>query len=111
MIDPCVWWQTFAFNQSLFAIASRVLTIPPSTAASERNWSVFSNTHTKTRNRLTKDRVNKLVTVRANLRLNDSVIYEKSSSDASETEEEYRITAPEPFEFAAFENFWSSDEN
>ena len=46
-----------------------ILQIPPTSAASERNWSLFGNTHTKVCNRLTNDRVEKLVAIRSNLKL------------------------------------------
>ena len=54
---------------ALSPVTSIILQIPPTSAASERNWSLFGNTHTKARNRLTKTRVEKLVAIQANLRL------------------------------------------
>ncbi|KAK3884879.1 hypothetical protein Pcinc_010853 [Petrolisthes cinctipes] len=44
--------------------------ISPTSTSSERNWSlIFGNTHTKLCNRLTNDRVEKLVAVRSKLKL------------------------------------------
>ena len=56
-------------SEAISPIASVILQIPPTSAASERNWSLFGNTHTKVRNRLTNDRVEKLVAIRSNLKL------------------------------------------
>ena len=54
---------------SLFPVASIILQIPPTSAASARNWSLFGNTHTKARNRLTNTRVEKMLAIRENLKL------------------------------------------
>lgn len=51
-------------SEALAPEASIILQIPPSSAASESNWSLFGNTHTKVRNRLTNVRVEKLVAIR-----------------------------------------------
>jgi len=50
-------------------LAVRILAIPTSSAASERNWSTFSYIHDKKRNRLTDDRVLKLVYIYSNYKL------------------------------------------
>lgn len=49
--DPNIWW----------AIASKLMSIPASSAAAERNWSHFGFIHNLKRNRLTNERVFKLV--------------------------------------------------
>lgn len=67
LLSPAVWWKGFFKNQSLCSVALRLFNIPPSSAACERIFSVFSNTHTLTRNRLDNERVSKLVSVRSNL--------------------------------------------
>ncbi|KAH9360758.1 hypothetical protein HPB48_020237 [Haemaphysalis longicornis] len=61
------WWEGLCFNEPLNPIAGQILQIPPSSAACERNWSEFGNVHTKLRNRLSGDRVQKLVYVHSNL--------------------------------------------
>ncbi|KAL7389821.1 hypothetical protein ABVT39_010283 [Epinephelus coioides] len=68
--------------------ASIILQIPPSSAASECNWSLFGNTHTKVCNRLTNVRVEKLVGIRANLRLFEPYTEPSSTRLESDTEEE-----------------------
>ena len=70
-VDPIVWWYG-NFNDSaseLTQMAKRILSIPTSSAASERNWSAFAYIHDKKRNRLTPDRVLKLVYIYSNYKL------------------------------------------
>jgi hypothetical protein len=67
-ISSATWWKGLCGSEALSPVASSILQIPPTSAASERNWSMFWNTHTKARNRLTNTRVEKLVAFLANLR-------------------------------------------
>lgn len=69
--NPVVWWQGLCLNQPLQPVASRLLQLIPSSAGSERNWSSFEHIHSKKRNRLTNERVEKLVAIRSNLYLSD----------------------------------------
>src|SRR2546423_9720424 len=50
-------------------MAKRILSIPTSSAASERNWLAFTYIHDKKHNRLTPDRVLKLVYIYSNYKL------------------------------------------
>ncbi|XP_052452890.1 uncharacterized protein LOC128013739 [Carassius gibelio] len=68
-ISASTWWKGLCGFEALAPVASIILQIPPTSAASERKWSRFGNAHTKVRNRLTNAREEKLVAVRANLRL------------------------------------------
>ncbi len=83
-IDPIIWWKAnFALlAPQLTQLALLILTIPCSSAASERNWSAFSYIHDKKRNRLTAARVLKLVYIYSNYKLRrprqDSVEIEAS---------------------------------
>lgn len=87
LIEPRIWWQTFAPSQDVAPIAARLLSVPPSSASSERNWSLFSNTHTLRRNRLQKQRIEKLVFIKSNLCLSETQIsgYESTSESEPET--------------------------
>ena len=49
-ISSATWWKGL---ETPSPVASIILQIPPTSAASEHNWSLFANTHTKARNRLT----------------------------------------------------------
>ncbi|XP_072564792.1 uncharacterized protein [Paramormyrops kingsleyae] len=87
-ISAATWWKGLCESEALGPVASILLQIPPSSAASERNWSLFGNTHTKVRNRLTNVRVEKLVGIRANLRLFEPDTEPSSTRLESDTEEE-----------------------
>jgi hypothetical protein len=67
VIPANVWWKGFCAGKSLALVASRVLNLPASSAASERNWSTFKHIQSSKRNRLTDKRSNKLVNVKFNL--------------------------------------------
>ena len=91
---PVAWWNA-NFKEDypeLTKLASRVLSMPASSASSERNWSAFKFIHSPSRNRLTNPRVQKLVSVYWNLRLledvKDSGIYFDTDDleDASDIE-------------------------
>ncbi|CAG4982713.1 unnamed protein product [Colias eurytheme] len=68
-LEPRIWWKTFASNSAIAKIAQKILSVPPSSAASKRNWSLFSRTHTKLRNRLHNSGTVKLISIRSNLNL------------------------------------------
>jgi hypothetical protein len=70
-VDPITWWiANFAESApELTEVAQRVLTIPTSSAASERNWSAFAHIHDKKRNRLSNQKVLKLVYIYSNYKL------------------------------------------
>lgn len=70
---PAIWWQGIASNEPLCPIASRLLSVPCSSAACERNWSSFGLIHTKLRNKLLSGRVEKLVAIRSNLNISQRV--------------------------------------
>jgi hypothetical protein len=70
-VDPITWWvANFAESApELTQVAQRILTIPTSSAASERNWSAFAHIHDKKRNRLSNQTVFKLVYIYSNYKL------------------------------------------
>jgi hypothetical protein len=55
------------------------LSINPTTGAAERNWSIHGYIHSKARNRLANEKVQKLVYLFQNLRVRDKIL----TSDAS----------------------------
>lgn len=73
-VTPLVWWRGFFKSQCLSSVALCLFTIPPSSAACERIFSAFSLTHTRTRNRLSNERVSKLVSIRSNLILQSKTL-------------------------------------
>lgn len=85
--DPITWWLSLEKDVPFLSqIAIKLMTIPASSAASERNWSDFGYIHNIRRNRLTNENVFKLVSIYSNLRL--SSLYEKSLKNFFECEME-----------------------
>jgi hypothetical protein len=69
--DPINWWNGLRKEVPILGnLAIKLMSIPASTAASERNWSNFGFIQNIKRNRLTNERTFKLVSIYANLRLN-----------------------------------------
>ncbi|KAH7290338.1 hypothetical protein KP509_30G043200 [Ceratopteris richardii] len=74
MVKPLFWWQNFGFSFStLSTYAIRVLSQDCSSGACERNWSAFSLVHTKVRNRLSPEQMEKLIYCRTNLRMLENI--------------------------------------
>ncbi|CAG8628838.1 2135_t:CDS:2 [Dentiscutata erythropus] len=61
--------QEIILNEYAEYIALRILSIPPTSAACERNWSTFGFIHNKLRNRLNDPKVEKCVYIQWNLRI------------------------------------------
>ena len=70
MKTPVGWWEYYGSEApELQAIALVVLSQVCDVGAAERNWKVFSWIHDRRRNRLSKDRAEKLVRLHYNLRI------------------------------------------
>ncbi|XP_071579235.1 uncharacterized protein [Temnothorax nylanderi] len=78
-VSPATWWGGFCSDQNLYSIAMRLFNVPPSSAACERNWSTHGFVHSKIRNRLTNERVQKQVAIKSNLRFTANALPEKPS--------------------------------
>jgi hypothetical protein len=64
---PHMYWNNlmlFKSTSALAQIAVRILSIPASSAAVERSFSIQGNLHTKSRNRLSEDNVDKLMRIK-----------------------------------------------
>ena len=72
-----MWWQSWP-NSALQQLAIKILSIPTSSAAAERNFSTFGFIHNKVRNRLQNERVKKLVYIHGNLQLCKGGLNKKS---------------------------------
>ena len=67
--DPIDWWNGLQKEVPILGnLAVKFMSIPASTAASERNWSNFGFIQNIKRNRLTNERTFKLISIYANLR-------------------------------------------
>ena len=70
MKDGVKWWELFGGETpNLSKLAIRVLSQGTCASPCERNWSTFSLIHTKRRNRLSHDHIEKLVYLHTNHRL------------------------------------------
>lgn len=67
MFSPLDWWSFSTAYPAVKSIAMHVLSIPTSSAASERSWSIHSFIQSQRRNRLSSERLDKLVFVYSNL--------------------------------------------
>jgi len=65
-LNPFTWWKGICGSSYLNKIAVAILSLPPSSAATERSFSTFSLIHTKKRNRLTNERAAKLLYIHQN---------------------------------------------
>ncbi|XP_071909561.1 uncharacterized protein [Coffea arabica] len=76
------WWKLYGCDApNLQKLAIRILSQTASSSGCERNWSVFERIHTKKRNRLEHQRLNDLVYVHYNLRLQHRFDHRKRSYD------------------------------
>ncbi|KAI3792267.1 hypothetical protein L2E82_06142 [Cichorium intybus] len=96
---PDEWWRLHGgAAPALQKFAIRILSQTASSSGCERNWSVFERIHTKRRNRLEHQRLNDLVYVHYNLRLQNRLKDNKRSYD--------------PVDYESIDNidFWVVDE-
>ncbi|CAO2038512.1 unnamed protein product, partial [Urochloa humidicola] len=69
--SPANWWGSYGTQvPTLQRMAIRILSLTSSSSGCERNWSCFEDIHTKKRNKLTCERLNQLVFVQYNNRMN-----------------------------------------
>lgn len=68
-VSASTWWNGLCPSTHLSKVATRILLLPATSAACERTFSTYGNTHTAKRNRLTNERAGKLVYIRHNLKL------------------------------------------
>ena len=81
---PWIWWKGILGSTQLSKVAERLLSLPATTAATERSFSTHDMIHTKARNKLTTERASKLVYVRHNLKiLNAADINELNDKEES----------------------------
>lgn len=69
---PSAWWKGLCGEQPIAPLACLLLQLPCSGAAAERNWSQQGSVHTDERNRFLPEKVEKIVSVKADLNQNIS---------------------------------------
>lgn len=81
-MKPSLWWKGFYQGTSLGFIATRILSAPATSAATERSFSTFGWIHDKKRNRLTAERAGKITYLSYNWKLlNRNNTEQKSTFD------------------------------
>lgn len=68
-VSASTWWKGICIGSKLAKIAITVLSMPATTAATERSFSTYGIVHTARRNRLTTERSGKLAFLAHNLKL------------------------------------------
>lgn len=97
--DPADWWHEMECSTTLRELAVWALSVTPTTGAAERNWSAHNYIHSKARNRLTNERVKKLVYLFQNLRVRDQIETSTPSYfDEDEVEVGLEFSEKEPTE-------------
>jgi len=82
-MDAMTWWNGICSNTKLSTVASAILSLPASSAATERSFSVYSHIHNKKRNRLTNTNASKLLFIQANMNNIDFLSPDKSNNKIS----------------------------
>ncbi|GES85119.1 uncharacterized protein LOC106818272 [Rhizophagus clarus] len=115
--NPSIWWQSWP-NSKLQQLAVKIFLIPTFSAAAERNFSNFGFIHNKIRNRLTNDRVKKLVYIYGNLRIYDGYLKINSKpkknqiNDINEDSDDYNNSSDNDSSIIGFEsNVMNLDED
>ncbi|XP_034944831.1 uncharacterized protein [Chelonus insularis] len=67
--SACQWWQSICQKSSLSKIAVAILTLPATSAATERSFSTQGWIHSSKRNKLSIDRAGKITYIARNLKL------------------------------------------
>lgn len=77
-INPHVWWKGICSSSKLSTLAADVLSMPASTAATERTFSAYGFQHRARRNRLTVETAGKLTYVSYNYNLQKKISSKRS---------------------------------
>ncbi|XP_021319199.1 uncharacterized protein LOC8086457 [Sorghum bicolor] len=80
--DPAKWWGNYGTQvPTLQRMAIRILSLTSSSSGCERTWSCFEGNHTKKRNKLTSERLNQLVFVQYNNKMNGKKVKAKKNQN------------------------------
>lgn len=78
-IDSNTWWKGYCGRTVLKDVALAIISLAPSSAATERSFSRYSFIHTKKRNRLSVERAGKLAYISFNLNLEQDKTFDNKS--------------------------------
>jgi Protein of unknown function (DUF 659)/hAT family C-terminal dimerisation region len=71
LVSPICWWKGICGRKALSKVAVAILSLPATSAATERSFSTYGIVHTAKRNRLTTKRAGMLVYVKHNLKIQE----------------------------------------
>ncbi|XP_031327746.1 uncharacterized protein LOC116167597 [Photinus pyralis] len=94
-VDAITWWKGYCGDLSLSKLAVRILTMPCTSAATERSFSTQSLIHTNRRNRLTSKRAIKLNYIQHNSKLFSSQEPTTVQDDRNFQHQQSNINNPE----------------
>lgn len=105
-VKPALWWKVHCEDQALMPIAVRLLTMPGTAAAVERDWSCYTRTHSKVRNRLKNCKTEMLVAIQMNQKysLPSHLLKSKTSKKKSRGPETVDVAVAEPEQGSAESN-------
>ncbi|KAK0577829.1 hypothetical protein LWI29_000872 [Acer saccharum] len=84
-LSPADWWSAYGDEApELRSFAVKILSLTCSSSACERNWSTFNLVHTKKRNRLSTKKLNSLVYIMYNKKLQNRFLKKKALKDDDE---------------------------
>jgi len=107
--NPIDWWNGLQKEVPILGnLAMKLMSIPASTASSERNWSNFGFIQNIKRNRLTNQRTFKLVSIYANLRLTNGQKLNDDNMENNNNEEEEKQN--EELEIESIKNLENENE-
>ncbi|XP_074100402.1 uncharacterized protein LOC141528314 [Cotesia typhae] len=96
------WWKVVCRKMSLSKVAEKILSLPATSAATERSFSTQGWIHSKKRNKLTNERVKKITYISYNMklfanqknsRLHDQSELLDSSTDTDSSEDSFVSTS------------------
>ena len=110
-VSPIAWWTGLCRHCELSKIASKVLSLPATSASCERSFSAQANVHSKKRNRLTNEHTEKLLFVTQNLKLVAPVSNPHLHQPSSMSTTSYSKRTPEKDESSSSDTESQSDDS
>ncbi|CAH1643074.1 unnamed protein product [Spodoptera littoralis] len=93
-MDPVVWWRGLCKSKLLSRVAVRILTVPCTSAATERSFSTHAHTHSHKRNRLTTERAAKIAFISYNWNLLHKYIDDDHDDDDEPLSTPRQLSSP-----------------
>lgn len=91
-LQPAVWWRGLCASQPLEPLASRLHSVPPTSAGCEKDWSLQASIHTQKRKRLKNERIKKLKAIKQNMQYTANALLLKKNKKPNVESESINIT-------------------